>query len=157
MFKRDLIITNADYEILIKMAKEIEQSETKRDNLYILGKRLKTAKILFPKDMPSNIVTLDSIVCFINLARMKGCTYQLVVPSKADMAKNMISVLSPVGTALLGALTGEIVCCKVPTGKLDIRIENIIYQPERDNRGSHDYYSRSVNTEEAVPPGNASL
>ena len=54
----------------------------------------------------------------------------LVFPADADIDAGKLSVLSPVGTALLGYAEGDTVEWEVPAGKRRIRIEKILYQPE---------------------------
>jgi len=57
-------------------------------------------------------------------------TIALVYPGEANFAENRISVLAPVGTAILGARVGEVSEWKVPAGKRRLRIEEVFYQPE---------------------------
>jgi regulator of nucleoside diphosphate kinase len=56
--------------------------------------------------------------------------FTLVFPAEADYEQGRLSVLAPVGTALLGYRAGEIVEWKVPGGVRKLRIEQILYQPE---------------------------
>ena len=60
----------------------------------------------------------------------------LVYPEDADLAKNKMSVLSPIGTAILGYKAGDIVEWEVPSGITQIHIKGILYQPE----ASGDYH-----------------
>jgi regulator of nucleoside diphosphate kinase len=54
----------------------------------------------------------------------------LVFPSEADMSAGRLSVLSPIGTALLGYEKGDTIEWMVPAGKRRIQITDILYQPE---------------------------
>ncbi|NUM60709.1 MAG: GreA/GreB family elongation factor, partial [Ignavibacteriaceae bacterium] len=56
--------------------------------------------------------------------------YTIVYPEFADSSKNKISILAPVGTALLGYKVGDIVEWSVPAGKRKFRIKEMLYQPE---------------------------
>jgi regulator of nucleoside diphosphate kinase len=57
--------------------------------------------------------------------------YTLVYPELAEVTKNRISVLAPVGTAILGCRVGDVVRASVPSGQRRLRLEEILFQPER--------------------------
>jgi regulator of nucleoside diphosphate kinase len=57
-------------------------------------------------------------------------TYQIVLPKDADISENRISVLAPIGTALLGFRAGNSVEWRVPSGMRRLRILDVEYQPE---------------------------
>jgi regulator of nucleoside diphosphate kinase len=54
----------------------------------------------------------------------------VVFPSEADSEQGKISILAPVGTALLGYRVGDTVEWKLPGGLRRLKIERILYQPE---------------------------
>jgi len=54
----------------------------------------------------------------------------VVFPSEADSEQGKISVLAPIGTALLGYRVGDVVEWKVPGGLRRLKVERILYQPE---------------------------
>jgi len=56
--------------------------------------------------------------------------YTLVFPSDADLKNGKLSVLAPIGTALLGYRQGDIFNWKVPGGTMKIKVLEILYQPE---------------------------
>lgn len=60
----------------------------------------------------------------------KTMQIQLVYPEQADVSKQKISIFAPVATALLGFRVGDIVEWKMPTGMAQMKITNIVYQPE---------------------------
>ena len=57
-------------------------------------------------------------------------TYTLVFPADAEAVQNKISVLAPIGTALIGYRVGDVITWNVPGGMRMLRVEKIIYQPE---------------------------
>jgi regulator of nucleoside diphosphate kinase len=65
-----------------------------------------------------------------DLANGREMTYQIVFPKDADLARNRISVLAPIGTALLGYGAGDIVEWQVPAGIRRLQILAVEYQPE---------------------------
>jgi regulator of nucleoside diphosphate kinase len=57
-------------------------------------------------------------------------TFTVCFPEEADIRENRISILSPVGTAIIGCRVGDVVDWPVPGGKVRIRIEEVAFQPE---------------------------
>ncbi|KAB2835548.1 MAG: transcription elongation factor GreAB, partial [Candidatus Brocadia sp.] len=57
-------------------------------------------------------------------------TYTLVFPENADIARGKISILAPIGTAMLGYEAGDAFEWKVPAGKRRLKVKQILYQPE---------------------------
>jgi hypothetical protein len=56
-------------------------------------------------------------------------TYTLVYPDEADIEANRLSILAPIGTALLGYRAGDVVEWPVPAGITRFRIEEVLFQP----------------------------
>jgi len=57
-------------------------------------------------------------------------TYSLVFPTEADFSQGKISVLAPIGTAILGYKSGDTIEWTVPSGLRRLKVDKIIYQPE---------------------------
>jgi regulator of nucleoside diphosphate kinase len=57
-------------------------------------------------------------------------TWTLVFPEDADIDQNRISVLAPIGTAMLGYSVGDTIEWPVPEGLRRIQVKEILYQPE---------------------------
>jgi regulator of nucleoside diphosphate kinase len=93
-----------------------------------LSNELSRAKIVDSKEIPENIVTMNSKV---NLClNGEEMMITLVYPDEADITENKLSVLSPVGTAILGYRVGNIIKWDVPEGVAEIHIKELLYQPE---------------------------
>lgn len=99
-------------------------------NLSFLISELDRAKVLPPEKMPADVITMNSVITMEYLNSSKTMQIQLVYPEHADVAKQKISIFAPVATALLGFRVGDIVEWKVPTGMAQMKITNIVYQPE---------------------------
>jgi regulator of nucleoside diphosphate kinase len=56
--------------------------------------------------------------------------YTLVFPHQADVTEDRISVLAPIGTALLGYKAGDVIELSVPDGTRVLKVESVLYQPE---------------------------
>lgn len=91
---------------------------------------LNSAKIVEPKDVPVNLVTMNSIVKIRFINTDKQIQFRIVYPDQADLRENKISIFSPVATALIGYKVNDEIEWLIPSGMTTIRIEEIIYQPE---------------------------
>ncbi len=128
--KPKLVISSLDAARLEKLMDSLpDQAFPGRENLEA---ELARAEIVDPKDMPPNVVTMNSTVRFSIAPTAKEFFLTLVYPQDADANASTISILAPVGSALLGLSQGdEIEWPKPGGGMLHVRIEEITYQPER--------------------------
>lgn len=96
-----------------------------------LGDELIRANILPPAQMPPDVVTMNSRVTFIEEISGKEHELTLVYPKDASNAENRVSVLAPIGAALLGLSIGQSIDWNTPDGRpLRVRVATIQYQPE---------------------------
>ena len=97
-----------------------------------LESELARAEIVEPEDMPPNVVSMNSTVTFQVASSAEEFTLTLVYPHDMDASSGKISILAPVGSALLGLAEGdEIEWPKPGGGVLRVRIKKVVYQPER--------------------------
>ncbi|HOW42400.1 MAG TPA: nucleoside diphosphate kinase regulator [Candidatus Omnitrophota bacterium] len=101
-----------------------------------LEAELDRAIIVDADKIPSGVITMNSKVCLKDMDTGKDEFYQLVYPEDADIEQNKISVLAPIGTAILGYKVGDVIEWKVPAGLRRLKIKKILYQPET----ARDYY-----------------
>ncbi|GJQ48958.1 regulator of nucleoside diphosphate kinase [Candidatus Kuenenia stuttgartiensis] len=128
---RKLHITEFDksrLEELIAVAEEFGGQD--RKDLASLAEELERAEVVSSKDVPADVVTMNSKVVLRDLSTSEKMTYVLVFPKDANIAAGAISVLAPVGTAILGYAKGDVVEWSVPSGVRRIRIDDVLYQPE---------------------------
>ena len=57
-------------------------------------------------------------------------TYTLVYPENMDMSQGKVSILAPIGTAMLGYRVGDVFEWEVPAGNRRLKVEKLLYQPE---------------------------
>lgn len=102
------------------------------DNKYLL--ELKTelvqAVVVQPPDIPSDVVTMSSKVRIKYLDTDEEATFTLVFPFDADIKQGKLSILAPIGVAVIGSRIGDELEWEMPQGKRRIRVEEILYQPE---------------------------
>lgn len=131
MKQREIFITQFDKNRLEEL---IEVAETfgdhGRKDLQDLQEELDRARIVPSKKVPSTVVTMNSRVLLRDVDTSEEMTYTLVFPMEADIDSGAISVLAPVGTAILGYSEGDVVEWPVPSGRRRISIERVLYQPE---------------------------
>lgn len=90
------------------------------------------ATVVKPVDVPRDVVTMNSTVRFVDDSNGAEFEFTLVYPADAGKP-NTISVLAPVGSALLGLSVGQSIAWQVPGGRgLDLRVLAIVRQPEAE-------------------------
>ena len=128
--KAKVVISSLDAERLERIIDALPTSA------YAVGEKLEEelarAKIVEPKLIPPTVVTMNSTVRFKVDSSNEEFTMTLVYPKDVDVAQNKISILAPVGSAMLGLAQGtELEWPKPGVGMLKVQIEEITYQPER--------------------------
>lgn len=95
-----------------------------------LDTELARAQIIEPQEAPRTLVTMNSRVTYENFKSGKRRTVRLVYPRDADVAANRISVLAPLGSALLGLSEGQEIEWTMQGGTRKIKVLEVVYQPE---------------------------
>ncbi len=96
-----------------------------RDDLVRLEGELNRAKKVAVEDLSADVVALDREVTMIDLEDNSEETYRLVLPDQADVSRLRISVLAPIGAALLGYREGDQIEWPVPDGIRRLRIKRV--------------------------------
>lgn len=108
-----------------------------RDHEHVddLRDELDRARVLDREEIPADVVTLDSTVTVRDLANGAYSDYIVVSPSQADVASGRISVLAPLGTALIGYRTGAQIEWQMPGRIRHLEISRVV-QPSCIPAGS---------------------
>ena len=80
--------------------------------------------------IPDDVITMRSKVRLKDLVTGQANTYSLVFPTEADFDEGKISILAPIGTAILGYKSGDTIEWSVPSGLRRLKVDEILYQPE---------------------------
>jgi regulator of nucleoside diphosphate kinase len=130
--KDKIYITEFDLKRLRGLIKYAEESWDKRVVRYLeeLDQELDRAEVVKPEEVPRDVITMNSTFRLRDLDHGEDVVYTLVFPARADSANGKISILAPVGTAVLGYRLGDVVKWHVPAGVKRFRVEQILYQPE---------------------------
>lgn len=130
MKQRVIYSTSFDHDRLMEVLKNHSKVVKDEPHLRELQQELDRAKVVDPKSIPADVVTMNSKVQLKDLDSDEEETYTLVFPADADLDEGKISVLAPIGTAILGYRVGATISWKVPAGVRKFKIEKLLYQPE---------------------------
>ena len=137
MKQGNIVISETDMEKLGWLLDSVRNSASKdQTHLAMLEEELDRARIVSLGRVPADVVTMNSRVRVTDLDTSKEMTYTLVFPRDADVSQGKISVLAPIGTAILGYRVGDVIEWNVPGGKRTLRVEEILHQPEAAERAA---------------------
>lgn len=125
--KRTIYITRAD---MTRLRSLIESAKNGRDDLTSLRGELDHARLVEPGDIPADVITMNSQAQLRDLETSEVMTFTLVFPENASIEHDRISVLAPIGTAMLGQREGEEFEWEVPAGRVRLKVVRVLYQPE---------------------------
>lgn len=126
-----IFITSSDKEKLLKMI-GLEKEFHVGDKAYLqsLVHELERAVVVRSEEIPHDVITMHSQVVLRDLDDDEEMTCSLVYPDEADVNDNKISVLAPIGMAVLGYRVGDVVNWDIPGGVVRLQVEKILFQPE---------------------------
>ena len=131
MSDKNIHITELDRQRLIDLILDAQSGEY-RGSIYLekLRGELARAQIVLPQEIPGDVITMNSKVALLDLDAKEEEVYTLVYPENANSSEGRVSILAPIGTAMLGYRVGDVFEWDVPAGKRRLRVEKILYQPE---------------------------
>jgi regulator of nucleoside diphosphate kinase len=128
---RNIVISSTDYDRLQVLVNSSRfRSRGENENLDSLERELRRATIVPEYEVPADVITLNATVWFIDLDTQEVECYTLVFPNEADVNQHRISVLAPIGTALLGYRVRDIIEWTVPAGTRRLKIIRVVHQHE---------------------------
>lgn len=131
MAERTIHITKFDMDRLTELIDGLRLSpKANQANLDLLEKELCRGVLVDPQNIPQDVITMNSKVSVTDTTSGEKMTYTLVFPSAANITDNKLSILAPLGMALLGYRMGDIIEWSVPSGIRKLRVDEIVYQPE---------------------------
>jgi regulator of nucleoside diphosphate kinase len=128
---RKIFITTTDAERLRNLIQDMKNpNDHERIYLKLLTEELLRAEVVESQKIPRDIVTMNSLVKFRDMETREVYMYSIVYPANSDFEKGRISVLAPIGMALLGYRVGDVVEWPVPAGMRRLKVEEVLFQPE---------------------------
>jgi regulator of nucleoside diphosphate kinase len=91
---------------------------------------LERAHIIPAGQVPSDLITMHSRVALLDVDTGEEMLFTLVYPEEGDVASGKITVLAPIGMAMLGYRVGDTFTWKTPDGLRRLRVTRVDYQPE---------------------------
>ena len=129
--KNPIYITSQDKQRLEELLAEVSVSDPRQHgDLKLLEEELRRAVIVEPKEIPGDVITMNSRAEMRDLESGEIVAFTLVFPSEANIDEEKISVLAPIGAGMLGYRGGDEFEWNVPDGVRHMKVTNVHYQPE---------------------------
>lgn len=117
--REDLVVSLNDYVRLREIVGDLA-----------LAEELDRAIVVPPDRIPKNVVTMNSRLIYSDESTGATREIELVYPDEADLMTGRVSVLAPVGCALLGLSAGQAIDWNLPNGQVHrLRVESVLFQP----------------------------
>jgi regulator of nucleoside diphosphate kinase len=129
--KKPILITSQDKRRLENLVAAMSGRDPRvGGDLNSLCKELRRASVVDPKDVPADVITMNSRAEMRDLESGETESFTLVFPAEANIEEGKISVLAPIGAGMLGYRVGDEFEWKVPAGVRHMQVVNVDYQPE---------------------------
>ena len=131
--KNNLVLRKDDYSLLVSYLNNARRQSTfDRQNAEELTAELKKATVVNKNDFPQDVVRLNSKVRIKAEGKSEEMELILVTPDKANIKEKRISIMAPIGTALIGFRQGQKVKWKVPAGNKTFMILEVSNDYEKN-------------------------
>lgn len=123
-----LIIEENEYvklEKLLNLKKE-EHSKTAKSHILKLQEELRNARILPENEMPEDVIRLNTLVTISTKDGLWSKTFELVLPNDSNVANSKISLLLPMGTAVIGYAKGDEILWDFPAGVKELKVVDVL-------------------------------
>jgi regulator of nucleoside diphosphate kinase len=125
MTQRAIVISRTDAARLRDLLAARTRAELDQDHLEELAAELERARIAEPDELPADVITIYTRVRVLDLVSGERHELTLVLPRESDAGAGRVSVLAPLGTALLGYRVGDEIEWLMPGGLRRLRIEEV--------------------------------
>jgi regulator of nucleoside diphosphate kinase len=137
MKNRNIVMNAVDHaELASAIAAMDRLSERGRAEMMALRGELERAEIVAPHEVPPDVITMNSRAELLDLDTNEHMEFTLVFPDEANIEEGKISVLAPLGTAMLGYGVGDEFEWTVPYGSRRLKVINVHFQPEASDKNS---------------------
>jgi regulator of nucleoside diphosphate kinase len=127
-------MTEFDLRRLDALLERIRRQVKPPPTLTVLEREIERAEVVKSEEVPADVVTMNSQVQILDLDTAERRNVTLVFPAMAGIEEGRVSVLAPLGTALLGSREDTSIEWATPRGVRRLRVERIVYQPEAAGR-----------------------
>ncbi len=134
MTREAITMTTADVEKLRELMREAARTEYRNSTyLRLLEVELDRAILVEPEHIPVGVITMNSTATLLDIESGDEMNLTLVYPDDADLLADKISVLAPVGSAMLGYREGDSFSWESPTGQRAMRVLKVRQQAAKEN------------------------
>lgn len=138
-----ILVTDADLDRLTRLVRAFQHSLFRdQQQLERLDQKLASAEVRPPGRTPRDLIRMNSCVRVFDFDTRRRGLYTLVFPEEANISKGKISVLAPLGIALLGRRKGNVIEAQVPGGTRRLKVEGVRQQPALGTKPSEDSSTR---------------
>lgn len=152
---RNIIVSTADRDLLVRLLDSARLDwRIPDESIVSLENELARAQIVETHKLPADVVAMGSTVWFRDLRTDEYEKYTLVVPAEADVLQDRISVLAPIGTALLGYRRGHHIEWQVPAGTRGLEIMKVdqAHYTSKAHGNPHAIFENPTSLLVAAPP-----
>ena len=122
-----VIVSDADMDRLSRLVRALKHSLFRdQQQLELLDQTLESAEVRLPDRVPRDIIRMNSRARVFDFDTRQKEVYTLVFPDEANFSSRAISVLAPLGIALLGRKQGDIIEARVPGGIRRLRVDRVL-------------------------------
>lgn len=129
MSERKIHVTSDDRKRLQALLSRPTEAMDRDDVSGLVGE-VQRAVVVPASEIPPDVITMNTRARLLDLDQRTTLDYTVVYPEDADFAAGRISVVAPIGAAMLGYRVGDEIEWVVPSGPRRLRVEAILYQPE---------------------------
>jgi regulator of nucleoside diphosphate kinase len=144
MRDRPIVITRTDAARLRELLATRARAQRDQDHLQELAEELERARIADSDEVPADVITLHTQIQLLDLVSGERRNVTLVLPRESDARAGRISVLAPLGTALLGYRAGDEIEWQMPGGLRRLRIERVRPAAERRSPPAHEAHASAL-------------
>ncbi len=128
-------ITQVDFDKLKELLRDRSRLRPEDKNcIDALSAELDKAQIKPPEKISPDVITLNSRARLWDLEANEYLEMTIVLPERADLSTGCISILAPLGTAMLGYSKGDTFTWNMPGGQSRFRVDEILFQPEASGK-----------------------
>lgn len=127
---KTLMLNQNDFDRLHALSVTPRHCVTHSSAILLLKELLDASTVVAPVDVPKDVVTMRSRVTLRDIGSRQSDEYTLVYPDESDIETGRVSVLAPLGLAMLGKRAGEVARFETPSGDRQVKIVRIDFQPE---------------------------
>ena len=130
-----IILSSQDLQRLERLLDSVSAEDV--PGLDALRRELDRAEVVEPDAMPENVVTMNSTVRFVDELSGREFELTLAYPDDMHLTHGTVSILAPIGSALLGLSVGQSIDWTLPGDRTTtLRILAVTYQPEAARKRS---------------------